>query len=126
MEGNKAHSNGVLNQRIPSKSKVDKMPDQIMGHYIGNKEALLKKFDHTAALMENFLVARFGMEFAPYVCMSDIALSDALGWGLIRTQTLADGCHHCDFRFMKGEATQISSKTPEVQEMIERTCKRKV
>ena len=60
-----------------------------------------------------------GEEFAPYVCMSDIALSDALGWGLIRTQTLADGCHHCDFRFKKGVPTQISSKTPEVQETIE-------
>jgi hypothetical protein len=59
-------------------------------------------------------------EFAPYVCMSDIALSNALGWGLIRTQTLADGCSHCDFRFKKDAETRISSKTPEVQETIER------
>lgn len=58
-------------------------------------------------------------EFAPYICMSDIALSDALGWGLIRTQTLADGCDYCDFRFKKGATTQISSKTPEVQAVIE-------
>ena len=57
-----------------------------------------------------------GEEFAPYICLSDIALSDALGWGLLRTQTLADGCSHCDFRF-----TQISSKTPEVQAAIENT-----
>ena len=36
------------------------------------------------------LAKRLGAEvFAPYICMSDIALSDALGWGLIRTQTLA-------------------------------------
>ena len=61
-----------------------------------------------------------GEEFAPYICMSDIALSDAFGWGLIRTQTLADGCHYCDFRFKKGATTQISSKTPEVQTVIER------
>jgi hypothetical protein len=67
----------------------------------------------------NFVKKHGGGEFAPYICMSDIALSDALGWGLIRTQTLADGCHHCDFRFEKGEATRISSKTPEVQETIE-------
>jgi hypothetical protein len=59
-------------------------------------------------------------EFAPYVCMSDIALSNALGWGLIRTQTLADGCSHCDFRFKKNAETRISSKTPEVQQTIER------
>lgn len=67
------------------------------------------------------LARQLGAEdFAPYVCMSDIALSDALGWGLTRTQTLADGCNYCDFRFKKGAETRISSKTPEVQETIER------
>jgi hypothetical protein len=69
----------------------------------------------------NFARKHGGEEFAPYICMSDIALSDSLGWGLIRTQTLADGCDHCNFRFKKGAPTQISSKTPEVQETIERT-----
>ena len=68
----------------------------------------------------SFAIKHGGEAFAPYICMSDIALSDAMGWGLIRTQTLADGCHYCDFRFKKGATTQISSKTPEVQEAIER------
>jgi len=63
-------------------------------------------------------------EFAPYICMSDIALSDAMEWGLIRTETLADGCERCDFRFKKGSKTQISSKTPEVQATIERILRK--
>jgi hypothetical protein len=67
----------------------------------------------------NFMMKHRGEAFAPYICMSDIALSDAMGWGLIRTQTLADGCDYCDFRFKKGAVTQISSKTPEVQDAIE-------
>jgi len=71
-----------------------------------------------------FVKRHGGEEFAPYVCMSDIVLSEAMGWGLIRTQTLADGCPHCDFRFKKGAATQIFSKTPEVQESIERIRKK--
>jgi hypothetical protein len=71
-----------------------------------------------------FLKSHGGEEFAPYICMADIALSDALGWGLVRTHTLADGCDHCDFRFKKGADTQISSKTPEVQETIERIRKK--
>jgi hypothetical protein len=58
-------------------------------------------------------------EFAPYVCMSDIALSEAIGWGLTRTQTLADGCDHCDFRFKEGGPTRITSKTRAVQEVID-------
>ncbi|MHC4559903.1 MAG: L-2-amino-thiazoline-4-carboxylic acid hydrolase, partial [Planctomycetota bacterium] len=68
----------------------------------------------------NFAKRQGAEDFAPYVCMSDIALGDALEWGLIRTQTLADGCESCDFRFKKGSNTRISSKTPEVQAVIER------
>jgi hypothetical protein len=71
-----------------------------------------------------FVKKHGGEEFAPYVCMSDIVLGETLGWGLIRTQTLADGCPHCDFRFKKGSPTQITSKTPEVQETIERIRKK--
>ena len=73
---------------------------------------------------QTFVKKHGGEEFAPYICMSDIALSEAMGWGLIRTQTLADGCSHCDFRFKNGAATQISSKTPEVQESIEKIRKK--
>ena len=62
-------------------------------------------------------------EFAPYVCLSDMALGKALGWGLIRTETLADGCDKCDFRFKKGAGIQISSRTPEVQKTIEKIMK---
>jgi len=68
----------------------------------------------------NFAKTVGAEEFAPYICMSDIALSNALEWGLIRTQTLADGCEFCDFRFKKGSDTKISSKTHEVQATIER------
>ena len=70
------------------------------------------------------LVEKLGAEeFAPYVCMSDIPLSDGLGWGLIRTQTLADGCSHCDFRFKQGGETRITSQTPEVQATLERIAR---
>ncbi|NIO39248.1 MAG: hypothetical protein GTO41_03020, partial [Burkholderiales bacterium] len=67
-----------------------------------------------------FAIKHGGEAFAPYICMSDVALSEGMGWGLRRTQTLADGCNHCDFRFRKGAPTQITSKTPEVQKLIEK------
>lgn len=68
----------------------------------------------------NFMKAQGAEEFAPYVCMSDIALGDALEWGLTRTHTIADGCETCNFRFKKGSENRISSKTPEVQRTIEK------
>ena len=69
---------------------------------------------------QSFAMKHGGEKFAPYICMSDIALSDAMGWGLKRTQSLADGCAYCDFRFKEGASTQVSSKTPEVQSIIDK------
>jgi hypothetical protein len=57
--------------------------------------------------------------FAPFVCLSELGLSDAFGWGLTRTQTLADGCDRCDFRFRPGGPTRIRSSLPPVQAAIE-------
>jgi len=68
----------------------------------------------------DFLKEQGAEDFSPYVCLSDIALSDAMGWGLKRTETLADGCDKCDFRFRKGAQTEISSRTPEVQATIDK------
>jgi hypothetical protein len=68
----------------------------------------------------DFLKEQNAEDFSPYVCLSDMALSDAMGWGLKRTETLADGCDKCDFRFRKGAQTEISSRTPEVQAAIEK------
>jgi len=68
----------------------------------------------------NFALEHGGEAFAPFICMSDIALSDAMGWGLMRTQTFADGCEFCDFRMKKGAKTRVSSKTPEVQATIDK------
>lgn len=73
----------------------------------------------------NFLKRHDGEEFAPYICLSDIALSDAFGWGLIRTRTLADGCSYCDFRFKKGADTKISSNSDIVQATIDKIVKKK-
>ena len=80
--------------------------------------------DYVACGNYKFVQNQGAEEFAPYVCMSDIALGDAMGWGLIRTETLADGGERCDFRFKKGGKTQISSKTPEVQATIEKIRKK--
>ena len=80
--------------------------------------------DYVGCGIYKFMQDQGAEEFAPYSCMSDIPLSDALGWGLIRTETLADGCERCDFRFKKGGKTQISSRTPGVQATIERIIKK--
>jgi hypothetical protein len=101
-----------------------KFGDFEIRYLIGDGEEFDWGVDYVGCGNYNFMKAQGAEEFAPYVCMSDIALSDSLGWGLIRTQTIADGYETCDFRFKKGSDTKISSKTPEVQETIERIRKR--
>ncbi len=90
-----------------------------IGYVLGNGD----DFDYGVNYLQcgnyTFVKTHGGEAFAPYVCMSDIALGEAMGWGLIRTGTLADGCARCDFRFKAGAATQISSKTPDVQVVID-------
>jgi len=100
-----------------------KFGDFEVKYLIGDGKEFDWGVDYVACGNYNFLKAQGAEEFAPYVCLSDIALGDALGWGLIRTQTIADGCESCDFRFKKGSETKISSKTPEVQATIEKILK---
>ena len=108
----------ILKRRARQQLRLH-LGDFEVGYVIGDGD----EFDFGVNYLQcgnlNFLRKHDGEEFGPYVCMSDIVLSDAMGWGLIRTQTLADGCEYCDFRFKKEATTQISSKTPEVQETIE-------
>ncbi|MEE9246625.1 MAG: L-2-amino-thiazoline-4-carboxylic acid hydrolase [Gemmatimonadota bacterium] len=89
-------------------------------YLIGDGEIFDWGVDYVACGNCEFMKEQGAEEFAPYVCLSDMALGEALGWGLTRTETLADGCDRCDFRFKKGGGMHISSPTPEVQKTIKR------
>ena len=110
-------------KRRAEKGEQLKFGDFEVKYLIGDGKEFDWGVDYVACGHYTFLKAQGAEEFAPYVCLSDIALGDALGWGLIRTQTIADGCESCDFRFKKGGETKISSKTPEAQATIEKILK---
>jgi hypothetical protein len=71
-----------------------------------------KGFDYGVYYTEcgtcKFLDSQGAIELAPYICPIDIIYSEALGWGLVRTMTLAEGYDRCDFRFRKGGKTSIN------------------
>jgi len=118
---------GILMKRMRKLAETGTQPrfgDFEVRYVIGDGKEFDWGVDYVACGNYKFVLEQGAEDFAPYVCMSDIALSDALGWGLIRTETLADGRERCDFRFKKGEETQISSKTSEVQSTIERISKK--
>ncbi len=46
-------------------------------------------------------------ECVPMICKVDSKLSEAMNWGLTRTQTIAGGAKYCDFVFTKGAVTNV-------------------
>ncbi len=82
--------------------------------------------DYSGCSIQKFMKDQGAEEFAPYVCLSDIPLSEAMGWGLSRSETLADGCKRCNFRFKQGGQTNITSTIPEVQATIQKIREKEV
>ncbi|MDH3604505.1 MAG: L-2-amino-thiazoline-4-carboxylic acid hydrolase [Candidatus Tectomicrobia bacterium] len=120
---------GMLKRRFQQRAEageIHHLGDFQVRFVSGHGEDFDFGVDYMACGIHNFVRDHGGEEFAPYVCLSDIALSDAMDWGLIRTETLADGCKRCDFRFKQGGTTQISSNLPEVQKTIDHIARKEM
>ena len=74
-----------------------------------------KKFDfgvdYTECEIVKFLRAQGAHELTKHLCPFDYLLSDAMGLGLVRTTTLAEGGKRCDFRFKRGRRTTVLGPT---------------
>lgn len=71
--------------------------------------------DYTRCAIRELAIESGAEAFAPYICLADIAGSEALGWGLARSETLAQGGERCDFRFRKGRPTEVKVRLPVVR-----------
>jgi hypothetical protein len=69
-----------------------------------------KEFDFGVNMTEcaicKFFHVQGADELTTYLCRTDFAVSKALGMGLVRTTTIADGDEKCDFRYKRGRATK--------------------
>lgn len=59
-------------------------------------------YDYTECGLVKYFRSQGVSELAPYVCLNDFLKSAAIGSGLSRTRTLAEGDEVCDFRYKKG------------------------
>jgi hypothetical protein len=113
----------ALIRRVVARRARDGATHRIGGfevrYHAGDGEGFDFGVDYVRCANRDFVVANDGAAFAPFVCLSDLTLSRLFGWGLTRTETLADGCARCDFRFRSGGPTRISSSLPQVQAAIE-------
>ncbi len=69
--------------------------------------------DYTECAICKFFHAQGAGEFTPFLCLLDFPMSKAMGTGLVRTMTLAEGAEKCDFRFKRGrEVREVKQGWP--------------
>jgi len=95
-----------------AESHERRYPDGYVYTFIeGDGETFDFGVDYLECATCKFLQQQGASELGPYLCMSDLLYSELLDWGLIRTQTLAEGADKCDFRFKKGGLTRVTVPT---------------
>lgn len=75
----------------------------------GDGETFDYGIDYTSCAIHTLMQEHDAEAFSPYICLSDLVASEALGWGLVRDETIAQGCKRCNFRFKRGGQTRVSS-----------------
>jgi len=63
--------------------------------------------DYTECGVVKYLTREGAPELAPLLCWLDYPVFAAMGVKLTRTGTIAQGCQACDFRFSRGQPTQV-------------------
>jgi hypothetical protein len=102
---------GDLRKRA-AESHLRQYPDDYVYNFVeGDGTTFDYGVDYLECASCKFLAKQGAPELAPYLCPVDILYSDALGWGLMRTQTLAEGAPKCDFRFKRGGLTKVAVPT---------------
>lgn len=75
--------------------------------YVPPSESSDYGVDYDRCAIHQLAIDADAADFAPYICNADAIGSQEFGWGLVRTETLAQGGTRCDFRFKKGGETKV-------------------
>jgi hypothetical protein len=109
--GNMNFSRHYLN-RLRKRAVESHQREHPDGYVFNFIESDGETFDYGVDYLEcascKFLAKQGASELGPYLCPVDILYSETLGWGLMRTMTLAEGAPKCDFRFRKGGPTKVA------------------
>lgn len=102
----------ALSRSIARRSKEAPVGGWAFDFVEGVKGELDYGVDYTRCAIRELAIANGAADFAPYICLADIAGSDTFGWGLARTETIAQGGARCDFRFKRGRPTDVKIRLP--------------
>ncbi len=63
--------------------------------------------DYTECGIVKYLAREGAPELAPYLCWLDYPMCRSMQVKLVRTETIAQGCERCNFRFSRGPAVEV-------------------
>ena len=96
-EEKKAHMKAAAH-----KSQLRQYPgDWVFDFMEGDAKTFEYGLDMTECGLVKFWSVQGLEEFTPYLCLTDWALWRAIGIKAARTQTIANGATHCDFRYIR-------------------------
>lgn len=101
---------GNLEKRAAASQRRQYPGDYVYSFIEGDGQESDWGVDYTECAFCKFLSEHGAPGLGPYLCLVDEIYSEAFGWGLTRTKTLAEGYEKCDFRFKKGGRTRIESR----------------
>lgn len=100
-------------RRMARWSEQSPYPDDWKLNFVeGDEQSFDFGVDYTACGLVKFYQAQNAVELAPYMCLGDFPISQAMDSGLVRTTTLARGGACCDFRFKAGRPVQMEWLPP--------------
>lgn len=112
-QGRKQFSRKRIEQRRrdAAVSQRRRYPDDWVFDFVeGDERTFEWGLDYTECGVVKYLRRQGAPELVPYLCWLDYPIFAASRVKLVRTETLAQGCQRCDFRFSRGQPVQI---TPE-------------
>jgi hypothetical protein len=81
--------------------------DWVMTFVNGSGQDFNYGVDVTECAIQKYLAAQGAPELTRYLCLTDYVSSEAMGRGLVRYKTLAEGCAVCDFRYKEGRPSYL-------------------
>ena len=97
---------GQMRQHAIRSQEREHPEDWVFEVVDGDGQTFEYGLDYTECAICKFFHAQGADELTPYICLLDFPISQALGTGVTRTKTLAEGADRCDFRFKPGRPVE--------------------
>jgi hypothetical protein len=81
--------------------------DWVINFVKGDGQDFTYGIDVTECAIQKYLARQGAPELTRYLCLTDYITSEAIGRGLVRNKTLAEGCDCCDFRYKEGRSSYL-------------------